>query len=287
MQENIIERCDDAISSLKQEIQELKGQYEENKREIIFLSSANIRKALDTFHLKSSNDDGTNLKNMEAKFVNCEHEIQFFETVIGIEITRYLKKTENKTEDGTIYRHKLVGHCSFLPFEIEFKTLDAQETKRCEVIQLSIHMDCEENSDLLNLISRTHKSRNLLGFFRTLSTFTDWCEYRQRTFSSFKAKYPLAVGLPLGSSADYMVLMNPDLPGCEWIFVWKITINEDGSVTPVLDLLPKIPKQAKAVDKTGVVENAAVNFKSLLQAFGLQATIENIIQTFCMKRGSD
>ncbi|XP_073405692.1 centromere protein P isoform X2 [Dendrobates tinctorius] len=215
MQKNIIERCDDAILSLKQEIQELKEQYEENRREIVFLSSANIRKALDTFYVKSSNGDGTDLKNTEAKFENCQHEIEFFETVIGTEITRYLKKTENKTENGTIYSHKLVGHCSFLPFEMEFKTLDAQETKICEVIQLSIHMDCEENSDLLNLISRTHKSRSLLGFFRTLSSFTDWCEYRQSTFSHFKVKYPLAVGLPLGSSADYMVLMNQDLPGPE------------------------------------------------------------------------
>ncbi|XP_069593024.1 centromere protein P [Ranitomeya imitator] len=287
MQKNIIERCDDAISSLKQEIQELKGQYEENRREIIFLSSANIRKALDAFHVKSSNGDGTDLKNIQAKFANCTHEIEFFEKVIGIKITRYFKKTENKTENGTIYNHKLEGHCTFLPFEMEFKTLDSQETKRCEVTQLSIHMDCEENSDLLNLISRTHKSRNLLGFFRTLSTVTDWCEYRQSTFSHFQVKYPLAVGLPLGSSADYMVLMNPELPGCELILVWKITINKDGSVTPVLDLLPKIPEQAKAVDKSGVVENAAVNFKTLLQASGLQATIENIIHSFCVTRGSD
>ncbi|KAM4022736.1 centromere protein P-like isoform 1-T2 [Anomaloglossus baeobatrachus] len=287
MQRNIIERCDDEISSLKQEIQELKEQYRENRREITFLSSADIRKALDSFDVEESNDDGTSAKNMQAKLAICEDEIQYFESLFGIEFTRYLKKTENKTEKGIVYSHKVLGDCSFLPFEMEFKTLDVQEPKRCEVIDLHIHMDCKENLELLKLISRAHTSRNLLGFFHTLSTYTHWCKYRQYTFSHFKNKYPLAVALPLGTTAEYMVLMNPDLPGCELILVWKITINEDGSVIPVLDLLPKIPEQARALDKTGVVENAAENFKSLLQAFGLLGTIDNLIHSFCKKRGSD
>ncbi|XP_056380018.1 centromere protein P isoform X2 [Hyla sarda] len=285
MQRDIIERCEDAISALKQELQELQEKYEENKKEITFLSSTNIKKALVSFYGKSSNDDSTNLKNIQSKLVKCEQEIQFFRTVTGMEFTKYLKKTETKTEKGTIYSHRLVGCCRFLPFEVEFKTLDAQ-TKSCEVIHINIHVDQKENSDLVKLVSRTHKSLNLLGFFRTISTYTEWFDYRQSTFSQFKDKYPLAVGLPMGSSADYMILMNPDLPGYELLLVWKITITEDGSVTPILDLLPKIPEQAKALDKTGVLENAAMNFRTLLQAFGLQATIENIIQSFCMKRSS-
>ncbi|KAG8556432.1 hypothetical protein GDO81_018075 [Engystomops pustulosus] len=104
---------------------------------------------------------------------------------------------------------------------------------------------------------------------------------------SHEDTYPLAVGLALGSTADYMVLMNPDLPGCELILVWKIEINEDGSVTPVLDLLPKIPEQAITLDKTGLVEKAGISFKTLLKTFGLQATIENIIHSFCLKKSNE
>ncbi|KAM3915264.1 centromere protein P isoform 2-T3 [Leptodactylus fuscus] len=286
MQKNIIERCDNAISSLKQEIQELKEQYEENQREIAFLSGANIKKALESFYGKSVRDDNVNVRNLQAQLLHCEQEIQFFKAVTGIEVTKYLKKTETKSEKGTTYSHKLEGHCHPVSFAMDFKTLEEQ-TKSCEVIHINIHMDHEENSDLIKLLSRTQKSLNLLGFFRTLSTFAEWYEYRQRTFSQFKDKYPLAVGLPLGSSADYMVLMNSDLPGCELILVWKITINEDGSVTPLLDLLPKMPEQAIALDKSGILENLAENFKTLLQTFGLQKTIENIIQSFCINRGSD
>ncbi|XP_069823292.1 centromere protein P isoform X2 [Dendropsophus ebraccatus] len=286
MQRNIIETCEDAISDLKQELKELEEKYQENQREIVFLSSANMKKPLESFYGKSSNKVSSNIRNKRAGLVQCEEEMQFFQSVTGIELTKYLKKTENETKKGTIYNHKLVGRCRFVPFEVEFSTLDEQN-KRCEVLHINIHMDWKENLDLLELVSRTQKSQNLLGFFRTLSTFTEWYEYRQSTFSHFKEKYPLAVGLPLGSSADYMILMNPDLPGCELLVVWKITINEDGSVTPILDLLPKIPEQAKDLDKTGVLENASVNFKTLLHAFGLQVTIKKIIQSFCMKRGSD
>ncbi|XP_056380023.1 centromere protein P isoform X3 [Hyla sarda] len=185
MQRDIIERCEDAISALKQELQELQEKYEENKKEITFLSSTNIKKALVSFYGKSSNDDSTNLKNIQSKLVKCEQEIQFFRTVTGMEFTKYLKKTETKTEKGTIYSHRLVGCCRFLPFEVEFKTLDAQ-TKSCEVIHINIHVDQKENSDLVKLVSRTHKSLNLLGFFRTISTYTEWFDYRQSTFSQFK-----------------------------------------------------------------------------------------------------
>ncbi|XP_075689844.1 centromere protein P [Rhinoderma darwinii] len=285
MQRNITERFEDAISSLKQEILELKQQYKENRKEIAFLSRANIKKALESFNEKSSNDESTNMKNIQAELMHCEQELEVIKALTGIVLTRCLKKKETRTEK-VIFSHKLMGQCRFLSFAVAFETLSLQP-ERCEVIHVNIQMDCEENSDLIKLVSRTHESLNLLGFFRTLSTFTEWCEYRQSTFSQFKDKYPLAVGLPLGSSADYMVLMNPDLPGCEWILVWKITINEEGAVTPVLDLLPKIPVQAAAFDRTGILKSAAVRFKTLLRALGLQATIENIIQSFCMKRGSN
>ncbi|XP_071984364.1 centromere protein P isoform X2 [Engystomops pustulosus] len=285
MEENLIERCEDAITSLKQELEELQEQYKENQREIVFLSSTNINQGLESFYGKNISDD-PNMRTIQTNLVHREQEIRFFNTVNGIELTKYLKKTESKSEEGTIFNHKLVGCCHFLSFELEFKTLE-EKTKRCEVIHLKIFMDCDWNSDLKELVSRAQKSLNLLGFFRTLSAFTEWCEYRKSTFSQFKDTYPLAVGLPLGSTADYMVLMNPDLPGCELILVWKIEINEDGSVTPVLDLLPKIPEQAITLDKTGLVEKAGISFKTLLKTFGLQATIENIIHSFCLKKSNE
>ncbi|XP_075039127.1 centromere protein P isoform X2 [Mixophyes fleayi] len=290
MQKNIIERCEDAISSLKQEIMELREQYKENKREIAFLSSANVKNSLVSIHGESSSDDGTKMmKNMKTKLVHFEMEIQLFKTITGIEFTRYLKKTENKTVKQVLYSHKLEGQCQLFSFEMEFKTLESQSEGRtcCDVTHVSINMDCKEHSELRKLVSMTEKSMNLLGFFRSLSTFTDWYEYRKRTFIQFKEKYPLAVGLPLGSSADYMVLMSTSLPGCEILLVWKITINEEGAVIPVLDLLPKIPEQATALDKTGVLENAAQGFKTLLQVFGIQGSIDNIIQSFCLTKVSD
>ncbi|KAG8556454.1 hypothetical protein GDO81_018080 [Engystomops pustulosus] len=184
MEENLIERCEDAITSLKQELEELQEQYKENQREIVFLSSTNINQGLESFYGKNISDD-PNMRTIQTNLVHREQEIRFFNTVNGIELTKYLKKTESKSEEGTIFNHKLVGCCHFLSFELEFKTLE-EKTKRCEVIHLKIFMDCDWNSDLKELVSRAQKSLNLLGFFRTLSAFTEWCEYRKSTFSQFK-----------------------------------------------------------------------------------------------------
>ncbi|XP_063796789.1 centromere protein P isoform X2 [Pseudophryne corroboree] len=287
--ENKIEKCDHLISSLTQEIVELNERYRENTREIAFHSSAYVKKTLLSFQGTSSNDaDAEDGKTTQTKPAHYEMEIQFFKAITGIEFTKYCKKTEHKTDTEVLYNHKLAGLCRSFSYEMEFKTLESESEGRhcCNVTYVSIHMDCKKHSDLLKLVSSTEKSMNLLGFFCSLSKYAEWYEYRKSTFTQIKEKYPLAVGLPLGSCADCLVLMNPELPGFELMLVWKITINGEGAVIPVLDLLPHVPEQA-ALDKTGVLESAALGFKTLLQVFGIQGSIENIIQSFCLTKASD
>uniref|UniRef100_A0A803T9D8 Uncharacterized protein n=1 Tax=Anolis carolinensis TaxID=28377 RepID=A0A803T9D8_ANOCA len=59
----------------------------------------------------------------------------------------------------------------------------------------------------------------------------------------WQSKYPEVV-LPEGSSGNYMLLRNKQLPGLELMIVWKIRVDEEGNVTPALDLLHKIPQMA-------------------------------------------
>ncbi|KAG8436252.1 hypothetical protein GDO86_007377 [Hymenochirus boettgeri] len=101
-------------------------------------------------------------------------------------------------------------------------------------------------------------------------------------FCFLKEKYPSAVRFPAGSSAEYMILSNPNVPGFELLLMWRIHIDDQGRVIPILDLLPKIPEQAIALDKKGVVEGTAPGFRNLLQAFGIQGSIDNLIQSFCL-----
>ncbi|XP_053325594.1 centromere protein P [Spea bombifrons] len=286
MQNNMTEMYQEEIASLQEEILELTQKYKDNQKEVAFLSRTNLKKALLSYRGKEITDGERKHDSAVTKpeLSHYESEVQFFNKICGTEFTKYFKKREHKSENEVLYKHRLLGRCQSLSFQLEFQTLDSkvQESGSCEVTDLNIILGCRENSSLSKFVSRTEERKSLVLFFRTLSSFAEWCEYRKQTFVRFKEKYPSAVGLPLGSSGEYVALRNPKLPGCELLLVWKIEIDEEGAVLPVLDLLPKMPDQALALDKMKVIEEAATGFRNLLQAFGIESSIENIIRVFCL-----
>lgn len=288
-----MERCEDAISSLMQEIAALKDEYKENQRQIATLSKASVRKSLGPLQEDNSESNTTVMMNVNTQLAHGDMEVKFFRELTGIEILQYVKSTEQKPQyvkntdekaEKVLCGHKLAGKCRFLPFEVTFHTTETQRDDGwvCDVIQVKVHMDCKANEDVAKLVERTETTKNLQGFFRTLSKYAEWCEFRAKTFTHFNKNYAAAVRLPYGSSGNSMVLVNPELPMCEMILVWEITINERGAVIPLLDLLPKVPEEA--VKKSAVLEDAAPAFKNLLQLFGIQGSIEKVIHSFCLKR---
>uniref|UniRef100_A0A669PVG8 Centromere protein P n=1 Tax=Phasianus colchicus TaxID=9054 RepID=A0A669PVG8_PHACC len=79
------------------------------------------------------------------------------------------------------------------------------------------------------------------------------------------------------------VLRNSQLPGFELMIVWKMHINEEGTTTPVLDLLPKVPEQVSE-QKKAAIDNAPTCFRSMLLLFGIETAIENLIQAFNLEK---
>ncbi|XP_075429918.1 centromere protein P isoform X3 [Ascaphus truei] len=285
MQEAVADAYKDEIRSLQEEIRALTQQHKENQTAL--LSDTNIKKALQSYRGKAISDvrGAEAVANLKSQLGDCEKELEFLAKISGIEFTQYCKKTEYPSANQTLYKHRLMGQCQSLTFQLEFHTTESQINKGglcSDVTDLNIIMECGEYSQLSKFVSRTEERENLLLFFRTLSSFAEWCEYRKRTFLQFKQKYPAAVELPVGSSAEYMVLQSPQLPGCKLLVVWKIQVDEEGTVTPVLDLLPKIPEQALALGKMQVLENDAQGFRNLLQVFGIEDSIEKLIQFFCL-----
>ncbi|XP_069793351.1 centromere protein P isoform X2 [Narcine bancroftii] len=126
--------------------------------------------------------------------------------------------------------------------------------------------------------SRTEERKSLLLFFRTISVFAKWYEYRRSTFRHFKEKYPEVVRLPEGTGGEYMVLKCYDLPGIVLKIFWKILVSEEGVVTPVLDLLTKIPTEALNFDTEKVMDSAPTTFRRLLCLHGIEAAIECLIE---------
>uniref|UniRef100_A0A8C9EXC8 Centromere protein P n=1 Tax=Pavo cristatus TaxID=9049 RepID=A0A8C9EXC8_PAVCR len=98
-----------------------------------------------------------------------------------------------------------------------------------------------------------------------------------------QAKYPNIVTLPEGQEGDHIVLRNPQLPGFELMVVWKMHINEEGTTTPVLDLLPKVAEQALK-QKKAAIEDAPTCFRSMLLLFGIETAIENLIQVVGLEK---
>ncbi|KAI7791006.1 Centromere protein P [Triplophysa rosa] len=94
-------------------------------------------------------------------------------------------------------------------------------------------------------------------------------------------KYPDVVGLPEGCRSELMVMQSPKLPGISMTIFWKIDVSKEGLVKPSLELLMKMPDQAREMD-TNVMENGCDHFRSLLQILGVEASIEGLIRTLCL-----
>ncbi|XP_077181848.1 centromere protein P isoform X1 [Paroedura picta] len=92
-------------------------------------------------------------------------------------------------------------------------------------------------------------------------------------------KYPNIVALPEGVSGDCMILKNTELPGFELMIVWKIHVDKDGKVTPVLDFLSKIPMAV--LGNKAFASDMPRWFRSLLQVLGIEASIEAMIKSLC------
>ncbi|KAF7478262.1 hypothetical protein GHT09_010720 [Marmota monax] len=70
-------------------------------------------------------------------------------------------------------------------------------------------------------------------------------------------------------------------PGFELVIVWRIQIDEEGKVSPKLDLLTKVPQRALELDKNRVLETAPQSFRTLLEVLGIEAALESLIKLLC------
>ncbi|XP_010608884.1 centromere protein P isoform X2 [Fukomys damarensis] len=211
-----------------------------------------------------------------------------------------------------LQRHRLSGSCHVVMFQLEFQILEIQNKENLSsvITDLSIVMEPTEYSELNEFVSSfplacpsamvlltcnspkemepadhglkplkpAEERRDLFMFFRGLHFFVEWYEYRKRTFKHFKDKYPDVVHLPEGPCSRCMGIHSASCPGFELMIVWRIQIDEEGKVSPLLDLLTKIPQRALELDKNRVIETAPLCFRTLLRVLGIEAAVESLIR---------
>ncbi|XP_065605932.1 centromere protein P [Cyrtonyx montezumae] len=287
MDKSVYQVYEDEIQSLEEEIKLLSEKYEDIQHESSFFSDEEVLKSKEFFQreFQGGHKGHRSPLYLIQEIESLERDLSFLMNFLGIQITRHSKKTLEKTANKTVATHSISGKCQFLSFCLEFQLLDMQnmDNVSASITDLNIVMEFGQQSELSKLVSSAKEHGSLLLFFRSLLSYTKWCEHRRCTFSHFKDKYPNIVAFPEGQWGHYIILKNPQLPGFELMIVWKIHISEEGEVTPVLDLLPKIPEQALR-QKKAAVENAATCFRSMLRLFGIATAIETLIRVMALEK---
>ncbi|NWS07826.1 centromere protein P [Motacilla alba alba] len=281
MDEGLFQAYEDEIQALEEEIRLLTEKYEDMRQESTFFSDEEILKSIKSFQRETQGEtkEHESPSDLKAQLESLETDLSFLMAFTGFHFTSHSKKTVEKTRNRTVQKHRLSGKCHSLSFQLEFQLLEMQNNEKVSAVvsDLSIIMESREDSNVSKFVSRTEECGDLITFFRSLSTYAEWYEHRRHTFLHFKAKYPDIVTLPEGLLGDFIILRNPKVSGFELMIVWKIHLDEEGTTTPVLDLLPKVPEQVLE-QRMRSVESIPGSFRSALRLFGIEAAIENLIQ---------
>nr|XP_044986272.1 centromere protein P [Jaculus jaculus] len=245
-----------------------------------------------------SNSEGLeSSKDLRGQLEYLKSELSFLSKLTGINIRNYSKKIEDvtnteMTDEATkkvLQRHRLSGNCSMITFQLEFQILETQTNGKLSsvITDLNIILEPTDCSELSEFASRAEERRDLFMFFRSLHFFVEWSDYRKRTYKHFKEKYPETVHLSEGAHSQCMEIRSTSRPGFELVVVWRIQIDEEGKVSPVLDLLTKVPLRALKLDKNRVIETAPRSFRTLLGVLGIEAALESLIRLLSAENMQD
>ncbi|XP_032555445.1 LOW QUALITY PROTEIN: centromere protein P [Chiroxiphia lanceolata] len=281
MDNNVYQVYEDEIQALEEEIKLLTEKYEDIQQESTFFSEEEILKSIKSFQRETQGESKghESPSDLKAQLESLETDLSFLMKLTGFQFTSHSKKTMEKTRDRTVQKHRLSGNCHSLSFQLEFQLLEVQSKEKVSsvITDLNIVMESGEDPGMSKFVSSVEEHGNLATFFRSLQTYAEWFEHRRRTFLHFKAKYPEVVTLPEGLQGDHIILRNPKVSGFELMIVWRIHLDEEGTTTPVLDLLTKVPEQVLEQKMTRV-ESVPARFRSMVLLLGIEAALENLIK---------
>ncbi|NWW97131.1 CENPP protein, partial [Rhynochetos jubatus] len=188
---SIFQVYEDEIQSLEEEIKLLTEKYEDSLQESTFFSDEEIVMSIKSFQGEFQQESKGCESDLKAQLASLLTDFSFLMKFSGIKFTSHLKKTVERTGNRTVKKHSLAGNCHSLSFQLEFQLLETQnkENVSAVVTDLSIIMESGEDSDMSKFVSSTEEHRDLLTFFRSLSSYGEWYEHRRRTFLHFKVMF--------------------------------------------------------------------------------------------------
>ncbi|NXS54367.1 CENPP protein, partial [Brachypteracias leptosomus] len=184
---------EDEIQSLEEEIKLLAEKYEDSQQESTFFSEEEILMSMYAFFSPVGEYQGESKKHespsdLKAQLESLERDLSFLMKFTAIQFTSHSKETVKKTRNSTVQKHRLLGNCQALSFQLEFQLLEMQNKEKVSAVitDLSIIMEYGEDLDVRKFVSSAEEHGNLLTFFRSLSSFAEWYEHRRLTFLYFK-----------------------------------------------------------------------------------------------------
>ncbi|XP_054640307.1 centromere protein P [Dunckerocampus dactyliophorus] len=281
-EENVeeVKLLEDHIERLQAEVANLQQQWQ-NHKDLTFHFSEQMQRALS--HVCGQTPQGTAeevLSGLKEEVEQLEEDLQRQSQMNGISIKSCNVRSVQRSSTKLVQQMCVSGYCSELEFQVEFQLSEVKEGEQSErkINSLNVVMDASDLQDFGSFLSGVEESRDLLCFFRTLRTFSDRVDERRQTFQHFQAKYPTVVSLPGGCRSEVMTLHHPELPGCILSVHWSVEVSKEGSVTPKVHLLTKIPEKAQQLFPSEAIGGAATAFHSLLRLVGPEAALECIIR---------
>ncbi|RLV94453.1 hypothetical protein DV515_00013164, partial [Chloebia gouldiae] len=190
MDEGTIQAYEDEIQALEEEIKLLTEKYEDMQQESTFFSDEEILKSINSFQSETQGETKghASLSDLKAQLESLEADLSFLVELTGFNFTSHSKKTVEKTQNGTLQKHRLSGKCHSVSFQLEFHLLEMENNEEVSAVvsDLSIIMESTEDSNVSKFLSRTEERGDLLTFFRSISTYAEWYEHRKHTFLHFK-----------------------------------------------------------------------------------------------------
>ncbi|XP_051874867.1 centromere protein P [Pristis pectinata] len=186
MEKSLHQTYEDEIQCLQEEIRILEQKAKEtqiNSQE--FLKNMHLQK--EKFSVQNPESWKCSTTDLEAQVEQAKSQIALLAQLTGIDFIKHTMTTVSEGNKKT-KQYRLSGCSHSLHFDLEFELTEIQ-TEKCvmaTVTDLNIILELSDVCDLSRFISRTEEKKSLLLFFRTISIFAKWYEYRQVTFRHFK-----------------------------------------------------------------------------------------------------
>ncbi|XP_034389812.1 centromere protein P isoform X2 [Cyclopterus lumpus] len=209
------------IKHLEAEVSALKGQQQDNHKDITFHFRGEMQDAMLCMCGQRQGDKKEKekvLSRLKEEVEELEVDLKLQAEMNGISLTGCTIKTLQSSDRKLVQQLCVSGHCSELVFQVEFQLSEVKEGSGCvrTISDLNVVMDASDLQNFGSFLSGVEESRDLLLLFRTLRTFSNRCDDRRRTFQHFQ---PAARGrgrlvgcvLPvnLQSSHKYAVVEHP------------------------------------------------------------------------------